>query len=189
MLAIGVCFVILLSEHVIFQDHAYDQATQGRPRGGHPPSGKKRSGRRSGNRRNRKTGRPPQGDPARTGRMSGHTEPGGQTDRCIDGSGTARRSRSQKSGSRVPQGAVERAECRIQRGFGCSSGRDRHPAELPGRHRARRQNGGRQSGCETGRKLYAIARKPAAPLGAGPQIRHHRLRPGRKAHRRGVPRL
>ena len=41
MLAIGVCFVILLSEHVIFQDHAYDQATQGRPRGGHPPSGKK----------------------------------------------------------------------------------------------------------------------------------------------------
>ena len=62
-------------------------------------------------------------------------------------------------------------------------------AELPGRHRARRQNGGRQSGRETGRKLYAIARKPAAPLGAGPQIRHHRLRPGRKAHRRGVPRL
>lgn len=29
--------------------------------------------------------------------MSGHTEPGGQTDRCIDGSGTARRSRSQKA--------------------------------------------------------------------------------------------
>ena len=47
MLAIGVCFVILLSEHVIFQDHAYDQATQGRPRGGHPPSGEKGSGRRA----------------------------------------------------------------------------------------------------------------------------------------------
>ncbi len=34
-----------------------------------------------------------------------------------------------------------------------------------------------------------LPENPAAPLGAGPQIRHHRLRPGRKANGRGVPRL
>lgn len=86
---------------------------------------------------------------------------------ALMGQGRRDEAEAKKRKSR-PQGAVERAECRIQRGFGCSSGRDRHPAELPGRHRARRQNGGRQSGCETGRKLYAIARKTRCPTGSWP---------------------
>ena len=37
--------------------------------------------------------------------------------------------------------------------------------------------------------LQQASAQTAAPLGAGPQVRHHRLRPGREAHRRGIPRL
>ena len=66
---------------------------------------------------------------------------------------------------------------------------DRHAAQLPRRDRPGGQNRRGQPRRKTRRKLHRTARKPAAPLGAGPQIRHHRLRSGREAHGRRIPRL
>lgn len=63
------------------------------------------------------------------------------------------------------------------------AGRDRHAAQLPRRDRPGGQNRRGQPRRKTRRKLHRTARKPAAPLGAGPQIRHHRLRSGREASR------
>ena len=189
MLAIGVCFVILLSEHVIFQDHAYDQATQGRPRGGI--------------RRLAKKGVDAAPVIAEIEKLDDRRKAiQHELDECLATQNQA----AKQIGALMGQGRRDEAEAKKAEVASLKERSNALNAEFkevsdalqaaivtlpnfPGRHRARRQNGGRQSGCETGRKLYAIARKPAAPLGAGPQIRHHRLRPGRKAHRRGVPRL
>ena len=79
-----------------------------------------------------------------------------------------------------PAGRVERRAAGAANGPGLA-------AELPGRDRPRRQNGGRQPGGETRGELHCPARKPAAPLGTGQEVRHHRLRPRREAHRSRIP--
>lgn len=57
------------------------------------------------------------------------------------------------------------------------------------RRSARGQGRQRQRGCENGRAEHRAAREPAAPLGAGQEIRPYRLRPGREDYGRGLPRV
>ena len=114
---------------------------------------------------------------------------GRQGDRRTDGPGPPRGGRGAQTLRGGPQGEVLAPRSRADRRPAGVAVGHRLAAELPRRDRPRRQDGRGQPRRQARGKLHRASGKPAAPLGAGPQVRHHRLRPGREAHRRGIPRL
>ena len=169
--------------------HAYVKANPRRPGCRRPQTRQEGRGCRPRHRQDHHARRPPQGHSGRAGQHARPAEQGRQGDRHAHGSGPPRGGRRTQTLRHGPQGEVGAPAGRIEGRAGGAAVGTRLAAQLPGRHRARGQDRSRQPRREARRELHEAARKPAAALGAGPQVRHHRLRPGRQAHGRRIPRL
>ncbi len=108
---------------------------------------------------------------------------------ALMGKGLRDEAEAKKGRSSGAERAFQRVVGTLQAGRRAVAGGDRHAAQLSGGYRPRGRRRRRQPRREARRELHSAARRPAAPLGAGQEIRHNRFRSRRQAHRCRISRI